>query len=133
MTIALDTPEQINMWVLLSRRARLKLQMKGLKTPGLLKWCKANIGPECTTAAKALTAVNELIAENGGPNDPDQNYIVAVDQYNSGIFADGGIMTEAEVMDNPDYVDAYTYGRLHIVPTHEAKRSPLPKKAYRFQ
>lgn len=143
-TIALTTPAQINMWVLLSRRSQLKMQM-GMRpdgtpsnvkmpTPGLLKWCKANVGPQCTTAKRALHALNELIEANGGPEDPAQNYIVAMSVRQGGtLFADQGIVKGmSAVSANEEWVNAYKVGRLHIVMTPEDVR-PHNGNVYKFE
>lgn len=123
MSIVLDTPEQINMWVLLSRRAQLKLQIKGIKTPGIIKWCKDNIGPECTTAKKALLRVNEVIAENGGPYDNDQHVLVAMSTDDSGLYADAGIHPNMAAIEAiPEFVKAYGEGRLHLMLTNDDVR-----------
>jgi hypothetical protein len=131
---SLDTPEQINMWVLLSRRSQLKLQMKGLKTPGIIKWCKENIGPECTTAAKALLRLNEVISENGGPYDKDQHvHVLMKSKPNSNYAADAGIfanMGAVEVI--PDFVKAYGEGRLELILTNEPERNADLGLIYHF-
>lgn len=74
MTIILDTPEQINMWVLLSRRAQLWLQGKGLKTPGLFKWLSENGISASRKWDVALVDLNDYIGEMNGPEDDRMNY-----------------------------------------------------------
>lgn len=69
MTIALDTPDQISMWVLLSRRAQCHLQIKGLSTPGLIKSMKRDGLTDHSTAKGALADVNLIIESLGGPPD----------------------------------------------------------------
>lgn len=69
MSILLGTPAQISMWVLLSRRGQCHLQIKGLKTPGLIASMKRDGLTSHNTATGALKDVNEVIFANGGPDD----------------------------------------------------------------
>lgn len=141
-TIALTTPAQINMWVLLSRRAQLHLQITGkgkenaafYRTPGLLKWCKANIGPECTTAEKALLRVNEVIAEAGGPNDPKQHVLVAIKSAPDSDYAlDAGVYPNMEAVEaNPQFMQDYADGCLELMLTNDPVRPPKAGLMYHF-
>jgi hypothetical protein len=120
----LDTPEQINMWVLLSRRAQLKLQMKGIKTPGIVKWCRKNVpGAETArTARDCIVPLEYLIAENGGPQD-FSIVNVHVMLHRGGVFLDRGIYSDmSEVEANSAFVEAYAKGRLEIVYTLDEPR-----------
>ena len=68
MTTMLNTPEQINAWVLLSRRSQLHLHLQGVKVPGIVKWCKANIPAEyapMNTAKQCLVAFNDWVGDEG--------------------------------------------------------------------
>jgi hypothetical protein len=128
MSIILDTPEQINMWVLLSRRAQLKMQLKGVVTKGLVKWCKANI-PGCErarTAKDCVVPVEYAISEAGGP--PDYSVVnVHVMEHSTtpGIFVDNGIYsTMEEVEAVPRFVKLFRQGNLEIVLTLEEPREP---------
>src|SRR5689334_4564089 len=70
-TIVLDTPAQISMWILLSRRHQLQLQLKGYRTAGLVKWCKANIpgAANARTAKDCVVPVEYAISQAGGEVD----------------------------------------------------------------
>lgn len=79
MTIMIDTPDQINMWVLLSRRHQLKLHAKGYKVKGIFKWIETNLPAEYLEGAKRtaldyLMALNDYIGDLNGPEDDDVNY-----------------------------------------------------------
>lgn len=124
MSIMLDTPEQISMWVLLSRRSQLKLQLKGLKTLGLIKWCKANIEgcEKARTAKDCIVPVEYAIATAGGPQDFSiVNVHVMLER--GGVFFDRGIFPDMDAVEaNPKFVDAYNSGRLEIVYTLDEPR-----------
>jgi hypothetical protein len=135
MTV-LDTPEAINMWVLLSRRAQLKLWMNGMsrpaderkmyQTPGLVKWCKANIeGAEnARTARDCIVPVEYAIASAGGPQDFSL-VNVHVMRKAGGLFHDRGIYADmSEVEANPTFVSLYERGLLEIVYTLDEPREP---------
>jgi hypothetical protein len=124
MTITLDTPEQITMWVLLSRRSQLKMQMKGYRTNGLVKWCKANI-PGCEnarTAKDCIVPVEYEIAERGGPH--DYSIVnVHVMHNDAGYFWDRGIYPNMDAVEsNPFFVSQYQQGKLELVFTLEEPR-----------
>lgn len=125
MTIALTTPDQINMWVLLSRRAQLKLQAKGLPTKGLVKWCRENIEgcEKARTWKDCVVPVEYAISAKGGPSDYSLvNVHVMLNR--GGLFMDRGIFNDmSEVEANPDFVKAYGDGRLELVLTMEDVRN----------
>lgn len=126
MTIALTTPSQINMWVLLSRRHQLQLQLKGMKTNGLVKWCKANI-PGCEnarTAKQCVVPVEYAISEAGGT--PDYKIVnLHVMRHHGGLFLDRGIVnSDKDIAANPQWVKLYEKGMLELVFTLEDVREP---------
>lgn len=132
MTTILDTPEQIQMWVLLSRRAQLKLQAKGLPTKGLIKWCKANIeGCEnARTWRDCVVPVETAIAMAGGPQDYSLVNVHVMFKTASDYFVDAGIFADmAEVEARPDFVEQYNDGNLEIVYTLE---DPRPENGEMF-
>lgn len=85
----LDTPAQINMWVLLSRRSQLKLQGKGIKTKGLFTALKREVGITSRKWDVALLELNDIIGDAGGPEDPEVNYLVWIGQNDT--YIDRGI------------------------------------------
>lgn len=131
MSFVLDTPEQINMWVLLSRRSQLKLQMKGISVPGIVKWCRANVpGAEKARTAKACVVPLEyMIAAAGGPQD-FSIVNVHVMRKRGDYFADLGIHPDMVSLEaNPAMVEAYNKGQLEIVYTLEEPR-PSNRQTY---
>jgi hypothetical protein len=101
MSVMLDRPEQIHMWVLLSRRSQLQLHEKGLKTPGLFKWLKDNLGITTRNARKARQELNDLIGELGGPEDPDTNFNVLIEAaFFPGKYLDDGIYPTMEEVES---------------------------------
>lgn len=120
MTIALDTPEQIAMWVLLSRRHQLQSQMKGIKTPGLIKWCQANIEGAGRTAKSCVVPVEYAISQAGG--EVDYNLVNLHVMYRQGgLFHDQGIFSHPDDM-HEGLKRAYEAGRLEIVLTLDEPR-----------
>lgn len=127
MSIVLDTPEQIGMWVLLSRRHQIQLQIKGIKTPGIVKWVKDNIdthGLNVRTAKDCVIPIEYAIAQAGGNVDYRLvNVHVLVNRggmlFDLGIYSD---MSEVEAV--PQFVRDYKDGNLEIVLTRSAPRPP---------
>lgn len=124
-TIALDTPEQIGMWVLLSRRHQIQLHLKGMKVPGLVKWVKANLethGLSIRTVRDCIVPVEYAIAQAGG--EIDYNLVnVHVLVRRLGMLFDQGIYSNLdEVEAIPRLVEAYVDGELEIVVTLDEPR-----------
>jgi hypothetical protein len=121
---SLDTPEQKNMWVLLSRRHQIQLQLKGLKTPGLVKWCKANIpgAEKARTAKDCIVPVEYAISQAGGEVDYGLvNVQVLVKRM--GLLFDAGIFSDIFVVEMvPAFIRDYQEGRLEIVLTLDEPR-----------
>lgn len=124
-TIALTTPAQINMWVLLSRRSQLKLHLKGYRVPGIVKACRRDV-PGCENARTAKDCVVPLefaISEAGGTIDYSL-VNVHVMRKAGGMFHDRGIVSSmAEVEADPTLVSLYTRGMLEIVLTLDEPRA----------
>lgn len=118
MTIMLDTPEQINAWVLLSRRHQLHLHLRGVKVPGIVKWCKANIPAEygtVTTAKNALAYLNDYIGDIGGiPEDEWCSFKLLIGPER-GVYIIAGIFEDMAAVENEYYSqwngESYVIGR----------------------
>lgn len=122
--IVLDTPDQIQMWVLLSRRFQVKQHLAGMKVPGLLSSLKREIGPHCTTMKKAQFAVEEaIVAAGGGPDESLVNFHVAM-QTMPGIYRDLGIfdtIADANAFVSVNYPNATNADAFHM----EITQSPV--------
>ena len=129
-SFTLDTPEQINAWVLISRISQCHLHMDGLKVPGLLKWLKANI-PDCADARTVKAAYPRLLdyCDSLGieaPGGERCNYQVLITVF-QGLYLDAGIVGSiADIEANPDWVKAYAEGRMVILRTMDAVRDRDP-------
>lgn len=133
MTIALTEPHQITMWVLLSRRAQLKLQAKGIKTPGLIKWCRENIEgcEKARTWKDCVLPVEYAIAEGGGPQDFSIVNVHVMRNLGGGTFSDLGIFNDMTVPEaNEDWLRLYANGGLEIVYTMDEPRDAIPGMLY---
>lgn len=129
MAIVLDTPEQINMWILLSRRAQLKLQAKGYPTKGLVKWCKANIEgcEDARTWRDCVLPVENAIALGDGPQDFTLINVHVMTVLSDDLFVDKGIFPDmASVEKVPEFVDAWNKGNLELVYTLDEPRDAIP-------
>lgn len=125
-TIVLDTPNQINAWVLLSRRGQLKLQQKGLKTPGLIKWCRENI-PGCERARVArdcIVPVEYALSQIGADVDYSVVNCHVMVQSMSGIFHDRGVFANPDDAKTPELLAAFKNGNLEMVLTLDDVREP---------
>lgn len=128
MTIALDTPEQINMWVLLSRRAQLKMHLAGYPVKGLVAWCKRNLvtgenGKPIRTAKDAVVPLEYLISQHGGEIDWKLVNMHVMRRLNPETFQDLGIYDSPEVIEvgSPMH-QMYEAGALEIVLTLQEPR-----------
>lgn len=122
MTIVLDKPEQINMWILLSRRMQLKMQLHGMRTPGLVKWMKAHVeGCEnARTAKQCIVPLEYLIASLDGPQDFSVVNIHV-------MYKAGGLFHDQGIFNSPDDLHAglqraYAAGKLEVVYTLDEPR-----------
>jgi hypothetical protein len=124
-SITLDTPEQINMWVLLSRRHQVQLHLKGLKVKNLVKWGKLNF-PDANirTAKDMIVPIEYAISQAGGNVDYRLvNVHVLSRTKNPTVFQDMGIYENmAAVEALPGLVNLYSKGALEIVLTLDAPR-----------
>ena len=121
---ALDTPAQISMWVLLSRRHQVQLHLKGLKVPGIVKACREQIpGAENARTAKDLIVpIEYAISEAGGEID-FRLVNVHVMLNRGGMYFDKGVFSDmSEVEANPAFVEWYGEGMLEIVLTLDEPR-----------
>lgn len=132
-SFALDTPQQINAWVLLSRISQCHLHMSGLRVPGLLKWLKANV-PDCATARTVKAAYPRLLdyCDQFGieaPGGERCNYQVLITPTAlNGLYFDFGVVDSLEtIKENPTWVDAYSDGRMVILRTMENVRDRNPR------
>lgn len=127
MSIVLDTPEQINAWVLLSRISQCHLHMKGLKVPGLAKWLKANV-PDITTERTVRDMYPRLLdycdtLGISAPGDEMCNYQVLIRGRNDEIYLDYGIYPNLDVVAE-EYGDDYRQDLVIIMRTMEVVRPP---------
>lgn len=126
-TIVLDTPEQISMWVLLSRRHQLQLHMKGLKVPGIVKACREQI-PGCASARTAkdcVIPVEFAISQAGGEIDYKLVNVHIMEKVRSDVFQDLGIYNSVDEAGESKYLrDLFAVGRLEVVLTLDPVRNP---------
>lgn len=128
--IVLDTPQQINAWVLLSRISQCHLHMAGYKVKGLLKWLQSNV-PDCENARTIKAAYPRLLdfCDTFGvsaPGGEQCNYqVLMTGGPLTGLYLDQGIVsTMDDIETNGTFVQAYSEGRLVIIRTMDEPRGP---------
>lgn len=130
-SFSLDTPEQINAWVLLSRISQCHLHMDGLKVNGLLKWLKANV-PDCADCHTVKAAYPRLLDycdqfNLSAPGGERCNYQVLITVF-SGLYLDYGVFrTLADIEANEQFSKAYREGRMVVLRTMDSVRDRDPK------
>jgi hypothetical protein len=126
-TIVLDTPEQINAWVLMSRISQCHLHMKGIKVPGLLKWLRANV-PDCANARTVKAAYCGLLdyCDQFGvsaPGGEQCNYqLLMTPTALNGLYFDMGIVPDLDASVPENVKTAYGEGRVVILRTMDDVR-----------
>lgn len=122
--IVLDTPSQINLWVLLSRRHQLQMQMRGLKTPGIVKWVRDNIeGAEnVRNARQCVIPIEEAISMAGGQIDFKLVNVQILERVGNVMLDLGIVNSFDEVQADPGLMGLYDSGALDLVLTHEPPR-----------
>ncbi len=125
MTIVLDTPEQINMWVLLSRRSQLKMHLAGFKVTNIVKACRRDV-PGCEDARTALDCVvpvNYAISEGGSEIDYSMVNVHVLVDNEDGTYVDNGIYSDMSGVEaDPGFTALYAVGRLELILTLEEPR-----------
>lgn len=128
--IVLDTPEEINMWVLLSRRHQVQLHLKGVKVPGIVKWVKENLGEgypfPIRTARDCIVPIEYAISQAGGEVDYNLvNIHVLAQTNNPSVFQDYGVYdSPADINPDSHIASLYVNGQAEVVLTLEDPRPP---------
>lgn len=65
MAIVLDKPEQISAWYILSMHSRCKMQMRGLKSPGLIRVLNERGFTNKKTAKGAKADLERIMDQHG--------------------------------------------------------------------
>lgn len=124
MSIVLDTPEQINMWVLLSRRHQIQLHLKGMTVKGLAASLKRTFPDVGSRYVKDyVIPVEFAISERGGQ--VDYNLVnVHVMLKRGGMFHDRGVYNDPDAALNthPEFGPAFAKGQLEVVLTTDEPR-----------
>jgi hypothetical protein len=130
MTIALTTPEQIGMWVLLSRRHQLKLHLKGYPVKGLVAWFKRNLpegegGKPVRTAKDCIVPIEHAISAAGGEVDYSWVNMQVFEKVREDVLQDLGVYNSPDdIGEDSPLAQMYRAGRLEIVLTTQDVRPP---------
>lgn len=120
----LDTPAQISMWVLLSRRHQIALHTKGLTVKGLVACLKREF-PEAhgRTAKDFIVPVEFAISQAGG--DIDYSKVnVHIMLRAGGMLHDRGIFANMDEAGTPENRRLFAEGKIECVLTLDAPREP---------
>lgn len=129
MTIALDTPEQISMWVLLSRRHQIQLHMKGLTVRGLAASLKRDFPGQGRNVKDFVVPVEFAISQAGGEVDYKLVNVHAMEVLPNGNFKDMGIWESMDAAGEQAGIKALFFaGRMELVLTTDAVREPNGKQ-----
>lgn len=122
--IVLDTPEEIDMWLMLSRRHQVQMHLKGYKVKGITTALKREFGDQGSRVKDYVVPIESAIAMAGG--EADYNLVnVHVMLNRGGVFHDRGIFSNmSEVEANATLVQWYMKGLLEIVYTLDEPREP---------
>lgn len=129
-SIILDTPKEINMWVLLSRRHQVQLHLKGVKVPGIVKWVKENLGQgyhhPIRTARDCIVPVEYAISQAGGEVDYSLvNVHIMAHTNNPHVFQDYGVYgSPADINPDSQIACLYAAGKIEVVLTLDEPRPP---------
>lgn len=126
---SLDTPEQINAWVILSRISQAHLHMKGYTVKGLASWLKRNV-PECEnlrTVKQMYPRLLDYAGEFGieAPGGEQCNYQVlrTPKAVLNGLYFDAGVVSSIEEVEANDlWAEDYADDRLVIIRTMDEPR-----------
>ena len=104
------------------------MQLKGLKTPGLVKWVRENIpgAEKVRTAKQAVVPIETAISAGGGEVDyrlVNLHLMERVNGFGSDVFQDLGIYDSPDVIAEGSYIHTlHTLGALEAVLTLEEPR-----------
>jgi hypothetical protein len=123
MSITLDTPEQISMWVLISRRHQVQLHLKGLKVKSIMAALKRDFGDHGNRVTNYIVPIEYAISEAGG--EVDYSLVnVHVMLSRGGMFFDRGVYdsTDAALATHPEFGEQFAKGNLEVVLTTDEPR-----------
>lgn len=124
-SIVLDKPDQITMWVLLSRRAQVKMHLAGFKVKGILGALRRDI-PGCENIRRVVDAVVPIefaISKAGGKVDYRLVNVHVMERTSNNLFQDLGVYSNTdEVHENAYAFALYMANRLELVLTLDDPR-----------
>ena len=132
MSFTLDTPAQISMWVLLSRRHQIRLHLKGYPQKGLAACLKREF-PEVhgRLVKDFVVPVEFAICEAGGEADYNIVNVHVMEKTKGGMyFRDMGIFDSMDAAGTPENREKFAAGLLEVVLTTEAVRDAIPGRMF---
>lgn len=131
MSTVLDTPAQISMWVLLSRRAQIKMHLAGYPIRGLATCLKREF-PEVggRYVKDFIVPVEFAISEAGGNIDYDRVNVHVMKRLENGYFLDMGIFPDMDSAGTRTNRTLFHAGLAEIVLTLDKPRGPITNKLY---
>lgn len=123
-SIILDTPEQISMWVLLSRRHQIKMHLAGYPVKGLAAALRRELGDHGRYVRDYIVPVEFAISEAGGEIDYSRVNVHVMQCTMPGIFHDRGVFASMDDAGTPENRALFAKGALEVVLTLEEPREP---------
>jgi len=120
----LDKPEQINMWVLLSRRHQVQLHLKGLKVKGITTALKREFGDHGRNVRDYIVPIEFAISQAGGEIDYNLVNVHVMQMTMPGIFHDRGVFASMDDAGTPENRALFAKDALEVVLTLEEPREP---------
>lgn len=124
MTVILDTPAQISLWVLLSRRHQIQMHLKGYPIRGLAAALKREFPGQGRYVKDFIVPVEFAISEKGGEVDYKLVNVHIMEVVSDGVFADRGIFATMDEAGTPENRALFAKGAIEAALTVEAPREP---------
>lgn len=122
MTV-LDKPEQISMWVLVSRRHQVQMHLKGLTQKGIIAALKRDIGNNGNRVKDYVVPIEFAISEAGGQVDYKLVNVHICEILGNGLFKDLGVFPDPDhAAENAGIMALHMAGRLEIMLTTDEPR-----------
>lgn len=130
MGIILDTPEQISMWVMLSRRHQVQLHLKGLKVKGIMAALRRDFGDQGRRVRDYVVPIEYAISQAGGRVDYRLVNVHIMQKY-GGLFHDRGIYPDPDsaLATCPEFAQHFAKGNLEVVLT-DAEPRPMTQEVF---
>lgn len=130
MSTVIDTPEGINLWVLLSRRGQIKMHQKGYAVKGLAACLRRELGDHGRYVKDYIVPVEFAISEAGGNVDYSLVNVHVMQRLENGYFLDRGVFDSIDAAGTPENRRMFAAGTLEVVLTTDPVRDAEPGRLF---